>query len=126
MPRGNELGEFVGSFTSVRTCEVNGDNAIVEGSYSAKISGSLSGTAFGTLTLSGSSERGTLADLGTGYLDSGDVENYIGQGVYWAGSGGSWETRAAVMMGEQMLVAESRIVLTNGAFSLAGKVFELT
>ena len=125
MPVGKELGKFKGTFTSVRTCEINGEQAIVEGTYTAKVTGQLSGTAVGTLTFSGSNARGTANDLGTGYLASGDVINYKSQGVYWSGSNGKWETRGASMMGDQMLVVESQITMSDGVFSLSGEIFEL-
>lgn len=126
MPVGKELGSFKGSFTSVRTCEVNGDDGVVEGTYTAKVSGQIAGTAVGTLTFSGANSGGTLSDLGTGYLDSGDAINYKGQGVYWSGKHGVWETRAAVKMGDQMIVAEAQVKMKDGEFSLSGKLFELT
>ncbi len=125
MPVGKELGKFKGIFTSVRTCEVNGEQGVVEGTYTAKVSGQLSGTAVGTLTFSGSNARGTANDLGTAYLASGDVINYKTQGVYWSGSHGKWETRGAVMMGDQMLVVEGQISMSDGVFSSSGKIFEL-
>ncbi len=126
MPVGKELGSFKGSFTSVETCEVNGDDGVVEGTYTAKVTGKIAGTAVGTLTFSGSNSGGTLSDLGTGYLDSGDAVNYKGQRVYWSGKHGVWETRAAVKMGDQMIVAEAQVKMKDGEFSVSGKLFELT
>jgi len=126
MPVGKELGKFKGKFSSVRTCEVNGESGVVEGSYTAKVTGEISGTAVGTLTFSGTNARGMLGDLGTGYLDSGDPQGYIGHGVYFAGSRGTWETRAGVVMGDQVLVAEGQIKMSDGEFSISGKIFELT
>lgn len=125
MPVGNELGKYKGTFTSIRVCEINGEEQIAEGAYTAKISGELSGTAVGTMTFTGPIERGILTDLGTAFLDSGEVMTYKGQGVYWAGSQGSWETRAAAVMGDQTLVAEGQINMSDGVFSLNGKVAEL-
>ncbi len=126
MPVGKELGNYKGTFSSIRVCERTGEEQIVEGSYTAKISGELSGTAVGTMRFTGSNERGTLTDLGSGFLDSGDVTQYKGQGVYWASSQGNWETRAAVMMGDQTLVVEGQITMSDGVFSLNGTVSELT
>jgi hypothetical protein len=126
MPVGKELGKYKGTFTSVRVCERSGEEQIVEGSYTGKVSGDLSGTAVGTMRFSGSNERGTLTDLGSGFLDSGDVTPYNAHGVYWASSQGSWETRAAAIMGDQTLVVEGQITMSDGVFSLKGKVFQLT
>ena len=126
MPVGNEIGGYEGNFTSIRTVEVNGDERIVEGTYIAKASGQLSGTITGTMTFSGRNERGTLTDLGVAYLDSGESPSSKGQGVYWSNAAGQWEIRAAYMLGDQMIVGEGQITLSNGEFSLAGKIFELT
>ena len=126
MPVGKEIGVFKGTFTSVKTCTINGDDGVVEGTYTAKVTGQIAGTAVGTLTFSGANGSGTLGDLGTGYLDSGDVVNYKGQGVYWSGKHGVWETRAGVKMGDQMIVAEAQVKMKDGEFSLSGKLFELT
>ena len=126
MPVGKGLGEYKGTFSSIRMCEINGDQQIAEGSYTAKLSGELSGTAVGTMTFSGSNERGTMTDLGVGYLDSGDVTSYKAHGVYWASSQGNWETRQAVVMGDQTLVVEGQITMSDGVFSLNGTVSELT
>ncbi len=126
MPVGKQLGEYQGTMTSVRYCEASGDEGLVEGSYTAKMSGEMSGTAVGTMTFTGSNERGTLTDRGAGYLNSGSVESYIANGAYWSGSQGNWETRAAVVMGDQMLVVEGQITMSDGVFSLSGTVSELT
>ena len=69
--------------------------------------------------------RGTAKDLGTAYLASGDVSNYKTQGVYWSGSNGKWETRGAAMMGDQRLVVEGQITMSDGVFSSSGIIFEL-
>ena len=84
------------------------------------------GTGSGTTTFSGPNERGILSDLGVAYLDSGDVVSYKGQGVYWSTSQGNWETREAVVMGDQMLVVEGQITLSDGVFSINGTVSPLT
>ncbi len=126
MPVGKELGTYTGKFSSVRICEINGDQQIAEGSYTAKVSGEISGTAVGTMTFDGTNERGTYTELGVGYLDSGDVTTYKAHGVYWfGGKGNGWQTRAAVMMGDQTLVVEGQIKMSDGVFSLSGKVAEL-
>ncbi len=125
MPVGKEIGKFDGKFTSVRQCAVNGEEGIVEGSYTAKVSGELKGTAVGTLTFTGLNSRGTISDLGTGYLDAGEAVPYKGHGVYWSGKHGAWETRAGVVMGDQVFVAEGQITLADGVFSFSGKLFEL-
>ncbi|MEM7542830.1 MAG: hypothetical protein AAF384_14785 [Pseudomonadota bacterium] len=88
MPVGNELGQFNGTFTNVRTCEVDGDHMVVEGSYTAKVVGSIDGTAVGTMTFSGTNDRGTLSDLGAGYMSSGEVSPYKASGVYWKSGDG--------------------------------------
>jgi len=126
MPVGKELGKYKGTLTSVRVCESNGGDEIVEATYTAKMSGQMSGTAVGTMTFTGSNERGMLGDLGAGYLDSGGVESYKGHGAYWANSQGSWETRGAVVMGDQMLVVEGQVTMSEGTFSISGTVSELT
>ena len=126
MPVGKGLGEYSGTFSSVRVCERSGDQQTVEGTYAAKVSGDLSGTAVGTMTFSGTNERGTMTDVGTGFLDSGDVTNYNAHGVYWASGQGTWETRQAVVMGDQTLVVEGQINMSDGVFSLNGTVSELT
>ena len=126
MPVGKQLATYKGTMTSVRVCETNGGDEIVEGTYTAKMSGEMSGTAVGTMTFTGSNERGTLADRGAGYLDSGSVESYVANGAYWSGSQGNWETRAAVVMGDQVLVVEGQITMSDGVFSLSGTVSELT
>ncbi len=126
MPAGKEIGSFSGKFTSVRVREINGEERIIDGTYEAAVSGQLSGTATGSMTFSGLNDRGMLNDLGVGYLDSGDVVSYKGQGVYWAGDKGQWEGRAAVIIGDQTVVAESQITLANGSFSLKGTLVELT
>ena len=126
MPVGKQLGEYQGTMTSVRYCEASGDEGLVEGSYTSKMSGELSGTAVGTMRFSGNEERGTMTDLGAGYLDSGGVEPYKAGGAYWSTSQGNWETREAVVMGDQMLVVEGQITLRDGVFSINGTVSELT
>lgn len=126
MPAQKEIGRFEGKFTSVRVREINAEERIIDGTYEAAVSGQLSGTATGTMTFSGLNDRGMVNDLGVGYLDSGDVLSYKGQGVYWAGNKGQWETRAAVIIGDQAIVAESQITLANGTFSLKGTLLELT
>ncbi len=126
MPVGKELAKYKGTMTSVRVCETNGGDEIVEGTYTAKMSGEMSGTAVGTMTFTGSNERGTLTDRGAGYLDSGSVESYKAHGAYWSGNQGNWETRQAVVMGDQMLVVEGQITMSDGVFSVSGTVSELT
>ena len=125
MPVGKELGSYEGTFTSIRVCEINGEEQIVEGSYSGKVSGQLSGTGSGTTTFSGPNERGILSDLGVAYLDSGDVVSYKGQGVYWSTSQGIWETRAAFVIGDQVMVGEGQLTMADGVVSSSGKLFEL-
>lgn len=126
MPVGKQIGKYEGTFTSVRVCEVNGEQQVAEGSYTAKVSGDLSGTAVGTMTFSGTNGQGTMNDLGAGYLASGDVVTYKSQGVYWSGKQGHWETRAAAVMGDDQIVVEGKITMKDGKFSLSGGVFELT
>lgn len=126
MPAGKEIGSFDAKITSVRVREINGEERIIDGSYEAHVSGQLSGTATGTLTFTGLNDRGMLNDLGIGYLDSGDVLSYKSQGVYWVGDKGRWETRAAVLLGDQTAVVEAQITLANGSFSMKGKLLELT
>ena len=109
MPVEKKMGEYQGTFTSIRYCETDGEEQLVEGSYTAKVSGDISGTATGTMRFSGSNERGTMTDLGNGFWDSG-VESYKAHGVYWASSQGNWETRQAVVMGDQTLVVEGQIM----------------
>ena len=129
MPVGKELANFEAKFTSVRTVAINGEEVVTEGSYMGKVSGQLSGTVTGTATFTGTtgaSARGTMTALSVGYLDSGDVLPGKGQGVYWATSAGNFETRAALMLGDQMVVGEGQIALANGEFTWSGKLFELT
>ena len=70
--------------------------------------------------------EGSGGDRGAGYLDSGGVESYKAAGAYWATSQGNWETRAAAVMGDQMLVVEGQITMSDGDFSVSGTVSELT
>jgi len=126
MPVGNEIGGYEGKFSSIRVLEINGEERVIEGAYTLKVSGQLSGTVSATMTFTGRHERGTLTNLGVAYLDSGGVLSSKGQGVYWASGDGQWQTRAAIMLGDQMIVGEGQITLSNGEFSLAGKIFELT
>ena len=126
MPVGNELGNFEAKFTSVRTVEINGDVITTEGSYMGKVSGQLNGTVTGTVTFTGSPGRGTMTGQSVGYMDSGDVMPGKGQGVYWSNSHGQWETRAAFMLADGMMVGEGQINLDGGEFTWTGKVFELT
>lgn len=126
MPVGKELGSYTGKFTSIRVREINGEERVIEGTYEGQVSGQLSGTFTGTMTFSGLNDRGTISDLGVGYLDSGDVLSARGQGVYWAGGKGQWETRSAVLVGDQTIVAEGQITMAKGTFSLKGTVAELT
>ena len=126
MPTGNEIGGYEGKFTSIRTVEIHGEERVIEGSFMADISGPLGGTISGTATFTGSNERGTLTSLSTAYLNSGDVLSSKGQGVYWSGGKGQWETRAAFILGDQMSVGEGQITLSGGIFSWIGKLVELT
>lgn len=126
MPVGKEIGSYKGTFNSVRICEVDGEQQLVEGSYTSKVSGQLTGTGVATMKFSGNNQRGTISDVGIGYLTTGDVLTYKGQGVYWAGKQGNWETSAAVIVGDQMCVAEGQITMSDGIFSSAGKIYELT
>ncbi len=126
MPVGNEIGSYEAKFTSVRIVEIHGEERVIEGSFMGGVSGQLSGTVSGTATFTGSNERGTLTTLSVGYLDSGDVLSGKGQGVYWSDSSGKWETRAAFMLGEQMIVGEGQINLSDGEFTWTGKILELT
>lgn len=104
----------------------SGDVDTVEGSYMAKVSGDIAGTASGTMAFTGSNERGLLKDLGVGYLDSGEVAPYTAQGVYWSNKQGHWGTRAAVIMGDQMMVVEGQIKMTGDGYTTTGGVFALT
>lgn len=126
MPIGKTLGKYNGAFSGVRTVDVDGDSMVVEGSYTAKVSDALDGTAVGTMTFSGTNDRGSLKDLGAGYLSSGEVVPYKATGVYWKSSQGNWETRAAVIMGDQMIVVEGTVSMSDDGFSLKGTVLELT
>ncbi len=126
MPVGKQLGKFKGSFSSVAITDRNRDVDTVVGSYMAKVTGDIAGTASGTMTFTGSNERGLLKDLGMGYLDSGEAAPYTAQGVYWATKQGNWETRAAVIMGDQMMVVEGQIKMSADGFATSGGVFALT
>lgn len=126
MPAGKEIASFDGKFSSIRVVEVGEGTRVLEGAYKATLSGALKGTANGTITFDGRTERGTFTDKGVGFFDSGDVENAKGQGVYWAGSQGSWEIRGAFMIGEQMVVSEGQVIMAGDDVLIKGKVFELT
>ena len=126
MPVGKEIGSFNGDFTSVRIREINGEERVIEGTYEIQVSGQLSGIATGTITFTGSNDTGVVADLGVGYLDSGDVLSAKGQGVYWSGDKGAWEVRSAYLLGGQAVVSEGQVILDGGKFSLKGKILELT
>lgn len=126
MPTGKEIGKFDGKFTAVRVREINGEERVIEGTYEAKISGQMSGTGTGTITFTGLNDRGTVSDLGVGYLDSGDVTTARGQGVYFLSQKGQWEVRSAYLLGDQAVVSEGQITLSDGVFSLKGKILELT
>ncbi len=122
MPVGKELGSYSGSFSYIRYPE----EGAVEGSYTAKVTGDLAGTATGTMTFNGDAERGTCSDRGAGYLTAGGVVPYNGHGTYWATSQGNWEVRLAFMVGETPTVSEGQISMKDGVFSLTGKLYELT
>ncbi len=122
MPVGKELGTYSGAFSYVRYA----DDGTIEGSYTAKVTGDLAGTATGTLTFTGGTERGVCADRGAAYQSSGDVVPYNGQGTYWTTSQGHWEIRIAYIIGEDPAVSEGQITMKDGVFSLAGKLSELT
>ena len=126
MPVGNQIGNFEAKFDAIRVVEVRGSERVVEGSYTGKVSGGLAGTVTGTMTFSGTNDRGTLSDQGIGYFDSGDVQAGRGQGVYWSNGAGQWETRAAFMLDDQMIVGEGQVSLSNGEFTMSGAIFELT
>lgn len=127
MPVGNEIGAYNGTFTSIRVLENDGDNRVLEGSYTGTVTGALSGTVVGTMTFSGTDAGGTLSDKGLGYLDSGDILSGRGHGLYWGSGKGVWETRAAFLLnGEQKLVGEGQITLSGTEVSMSGKIFELT
>jgi hypothetical protein len=78
------------------------------------------------VTFTGTTERGTIAGLSVGYLDSGEVLPGNGQGVYWSDGSGKWQTRAAFMLPDAMMVGEGQIALADGEFTWSGKLFELT
>ena len=99
---------------------------VTEGSYMGRLSGKLSGTFTGTATFSGTNGRGTITALGVGYLDSGEALPGKGQGVYWSDGNGKWETRAAFMLPDAMLVGEGQIALADGEFTWNAKISELT
>ena len=126
MPAGNVMGSYDGKFTSVRTVEIHGEERIIEGTFMADVSGGLSATICGTATFTGTNERGTLTTLSVAYLGSGDAVPSKGQGVYWSGDNGKWETRLAFILGDQMSIGEGQITLSDGVFSWAGKLVELT
>ena len=86
----------------------------------------LSGTVTGTATFSGTNDRGTITTLSVGYLDSGDVLPGKGQGVYWSDGSGKWQTRAAFMLPDAMVVGEGQVALADGEFTWNAKLFELT
>ena len=126
MPAGKELGTYEGKFASIRVLEVGEDTRVLEGTYSATVSGQLKGIAKGTMTFDGRTERGTIAANVVGFFASGDVVNGKGQGVYWQGSQGSWEIRAAFMLGDQMAVSEGQVIMDGEEVLLKGKILELT
>ena len=74
----------------------------------------MSGIATGTITFTGSNDTGVVADLGVGYLDSGDVLSAKGQGVYWSGDKGAWEVRSTYLLGGQAIVSEGQVSATAG------------
>jgi hypothetical protein len=122
MPVGKELGTYSGAFNYVKYA----DDGSVEGSYTAKVTGDLAGTATGTMTFVGGTDRGVCADRGAGYLTAGDVVPYHGQGAYWSTSQGHWEVRIAFMVGENRVVSEGQITMKDGVFSLTGTLSELS
>lgn len=126
MPVGKQLGSFDGTFSAIRVVEVGDDTRVLEGTYTATVSGQLKGVANGSMTFDGRSERGTFNDRGVGFFESGEVVNAKGQGVYWAGSQGTWEIRGAFQLGEQMVVSEGQVVLNGEEVTLKGNIYELT
>ena len=126
MPVGKELGAFDGKFSSIRVVEVGEGTRVLEGIYSAAMTGNMKGVAKGTITFDGRTERGVFSDKGVGFFDSGDVANGKGQGVYWSSGGGTWEIRGAFQIGDQMVVSEGQVSMSGDDVLLKGKIFELT
>lgn len=126
MPAGKELGTYAGKFDAIRVVEIGDDTRVLEGTYSATVSGQLAGIAKGTMTFDGSAKGGTLSANVAGFFSSGDVVNGKGQGVYWQGSQGSWEIRGAFQLGDQMVVSEGQVIMDGEEVLLKGKILELT
>ena len=124
MPAEKEIGTFDAKITSIRVQSINGEERVIEGTYEAEITGQMSGMATGTMTFTGSNERGTVKDLGVGYLAAGEAVSAEGAGLYWNTKPGHWEVRVGYSIGGQNVVGEGHIDLD--ARSLTGKMFELT
>ena len=125
MDVGKELSTYDGVFSPLRTREVNGDETVVETTYSTKTSGDLAGTAMGTMTLSGTIERGTITELGNLFLDAGGGGPYRSQGVYWVDGTGNWQFRRMGIYGDLVYLAEDHCRLSDGVISVTGKLSEL-
>ncbi|MGR8948663.1 MAG: hypothetical protein ACU84Q_11485 [Gammaproteobacteria bacterium] len=126
MPVGKKIGRYEGKFDSIRVVELGDDTRVLEGSYSATVSGGMKGIAKGTMTFDGHADRGTMSANVVGFFASGDVVNGKGQGVYWRGKKGRWEIRGAFALGDQMLVSEGRVIMDGEKVLIQGKIFELT
>ena len=126
MPVGKELATFDGKFDAITVAEVGEGTRVLEGNYSASLSGQMQGVAKGTITFDGRAERGVFSDQGVGFFDSGDVANGRGRGVYWASGAGVWEIRGAFEIGDQLVVSEGQVSMSGSDVLLSGKIFELT
>lgn len=124
MPTGKEIGSIMSKITSIRVREINGEERVIEGTHEVELSGQMTGTGTGTMTFTGLNDRGSVRDLGVGYLTSGDVVSAEGQGVYWLTKPGNWEIRMAYLLAGQPVVLEGSIELESR--TLKGKMLELT
>lgn len=120
MAKGNELGTFSSTTTSVTYLPGPAGSTIIQANYEGTASGF--GTIGGTGSFVGGGKGGSLSYCGAAYQENGEVLLANGTGTYESSGTHHWRTQTILHLSDgNVLYSEGEIDLATRVWS--GKVF---
>jgi hypothetical protein len=118
MASGKPIGEF--SFKMVNQTNLPGPAGSVLVQVNFEGTGAGFGAIFDTSTFVGGGRDGTFSQVGSAYLDNGDVLNGIGQGTYESKGKHRWSTKSTIQ------ISDGRRLSSEGEIDLAARTWKGT
>jgi len=118
MAAGKPTGEF--SFKMVGMTNTSGPagSVLVQVNFEGTASGF--GAVFDTCTFIGGGKDGTFSEVGSAYLENGDLLTGVGQGTYESKGKHRWTTSAT------MQISDGRRFANHGELDLAARTWKST